>query len=111
MVDLGGGYFVEADNLIDLGGGHYLQPTTCHAHPSAGVTGYVETHPRKSGNGPDPCTGGISLKGHGHGTRGDGSPRPEWNRVKARPLTIEPSILCQICGRHGFVRGGKWVEA
>lgn len=110
LIDLGG-YLVEADKLIDLGAGHYLEPTTCHGHPGDGVTGYIETHPRKDGDGPDPCTGGISLRGHGHGTRGDGSPRPEWNRTGEDPLTLTPSILCRVCGAHGFVTAGRWVDS
>jgi hypothetical protein len=27
------------------------------------------------------------------------------------PLTISPSLLCEVCGWHGFVRDGKWVPA
>lgn len=42
---------------------------------------------------------------------GDGSDRPEWDLIKADPLTLAPSILCQVCKRHGFVRERKWVEA
>lgn len=26
-------------------------------------------------------------------------------------LTLVPSILCQHCGLHGFIRDGKWVSA
>lgn len=28
--------------------------------------------------------------------------------VKKDPLTITPSILCPVCGLHGFVTEGKW---
>ena len=31
--------------------------------------------------------------------------------VNESPLHIEPSILCEDCGIHGFVRLGKWVSA
>lgn len=27
------------------------------------------------------------------------------------PLHIEASILCSDCGIHGWVRGGRWVDA
>jgi hypothetical protein len=27
------------------------------------------------------------------------------------PLTISPSILCEDCGLHGFVREGSWTSA
>lgn len=31
--------------------------------------------------------------------------------VSREPLHIEPSILCPVCGDHGFIREGKWVVA
>ena len=34
-----------------------------------------------------------------------------WTVKSWNPLTIEPSILCRLCGDHGFIRGGKWVPA
>jgi len=34
-----------------------------------------------------------------------------WTLESVEPLTLSPSLLCTRCGRHGFVRGGKWVEA
>jgi hypothetical protein len=101
------GLYLGADT-IDIGGpDHYLTPTSCHGCP-AGVTGYIETHRRPDG---EYCQGGVPLRGHGHGTRGDGSPRPEWDRVSDDPLELAPSILCRICGAHGWVRGGRWVDA
>ena len=36
--------------------------------------------------------------------------RPKWIVESWDPLTISPSILCD-CGDHGFIRGGKWVQA
>lgn len=27
------------------------------------------------------------------------------------PLTVTPSILCPDCGLHGFITGGRWVQA
>lgn len=99
----------DLGTVIDAGGGHYLMPTTCHGHPEDGWTGFIEVHPDpKTGK---PCRGGLALRGHGHGTRGDGSPRPEWDLVSAEPLTLAPSILCRVCGSHGFVRSGRWVGA
>lgn len=29
----------------------------------------------------------------------------------AEPLSLEPSLLCEVCGWHGFVRAGEWVPA
>lgn len=31
--------------------------------------------------------------------------------VSADPLHIEPSLLCEFCGWHGFIRNGHWVPA
>lgn len=31
--------------------------------------------------------------------------------VAAAPLTLEPSLACEICGWHGFVRNGHWTPA
>jgi len=32
-----------------------------------------------------------------------------WDVVSLEPLTISPSLLCRVCGHHGFVRNGRWV--
>lgn len=38
--------------------------------------------------------------------------RPDGHLLRsASPLTIEPSLLCEICGAHGYVRSGAWVAA
>lgn len=34
-----------------------------------------------------------------------------WTVESDDPLTLSPSILCRVCGDHGFVRNGKWVPA
>lgn len=26
------------------------------------------------------------------------------------PMTLTPSLLCRSCGRHGFIRQGRWVN-
>lgn len=31
--------------------------------------------------------------------------------VSRDPLHVEPSILCPVCGDHGFIREGRWVPA
>ncbi len=33
------------------------------------------------------------------------------NPIVDEPLHLEPSLLWPCCGKHGFVRGGVWVEA
>lgn len=34
-----------------------------------------------------------------------------WKIVKASPLTVSPSISCQICHLHGFIVADEWVSA
>lgn len=34
-----------------------------------------------------------------------------WTVEQREPLTISPSVLCRACGRHGFIRGGRWCPA
>lgn len=34
-----------------------------------------------------------------------------WDVVSREPLTLNPSILCNACGAHGWIREGKWVSA
>jgi hypothetical protein len=31
--------------------------------------------------------------------------------VSLDPLHVEPSILWNCCGRHGFIRNGRWADA
>lgn len=33
-----------------------------------------------------------------------------WSVDKWEPLTLSPSLLCKLCGDHGFIREGKWVS-
>lgn len=35
----------------------------------------------------------------------------KWTIEQLDPLTLSPSLLCPICGHHGFIRNGKWVSA
>lgn len=34
-----------------------------------------------------------------------------WLLESREPLTLSPSLLCRVCGHHGFIREGKWVPA
>ena len=40
-------------------------------------------------------------------------PGPErcWVLESSFPLTLSPSLLCNRCGTHGFIREGRWVPA
>ena len=35
----------------------------------------------------------------------------DWELVSRDPITLSPSLLCRICGHHGFVIDGRWVSA
>jgi hypothetical protein len=37
--------------------------------------------------------------------------RPMWQVESWEPLTLSPSLLCRTCGRHGFIKQGRWVPA
>lgn len=36
---------------------------------------------------------------------------PTWEVISEEPLTLSPSLACQACGHHGWVRDGRWVPA
>lgn len=95
----------EGGSAIDLGGGHFARffvegndadfVTGGDERPPAG---FFHVHPSKGqGHTPegDPCAGSVTFG--------------RWQLHSLDPLHVEPSILCS-CGRHGYVRDGKWVE-
>ena len=38
-------------------------------------------------------------------------PDRSWHVEQEEPLTLSPSLLCPVCGDHGFIRSGRWVPA
>ena len=40
-----------------------------------------------------------------------GGERNVWRVESWDPLTLSPSLLCLLCGDHGFIREGRWVRA
>ncbi len=34
-----------------------------------------------------------------------------WTLLVREPLTLSPSLLCQLCKHHGFIERGRWVPA
>lgn len=34
----------------------------------------------------------------------------KWRVEQWEPLTVHPSILCRVCGLHGYIREGAWVS-
>lgn len=49
------------------------------------------------------CAGFIPFKSH--------NPDYGWDVHSLDPLHLEPSLLCRLCGSHGFIRSGTWVSA
>lgn len=35
----------------------------------------------------------------------------KWDVHSYDPLTLTPSLLCKVCGSHGFITEGRWVQA
>lgn len=63
------------------------------------LEGLAVAHPCK--DGPDHRS---YIPVHGRNDRG-------WRVESLEPLTVSPSLLCRVCGHHGFIRAGKWVPA
>jgi hypothetical protein len=57
-----------------------------------------------------PCSGAVTFDGEVQ-QRVEASGRSTWTVESWDPLTLSPSILCQRCGHHGFIREGRWVDA
>lgn len=66
--------------------------------------GFSESHRAPDGR---ECAGAVTFDV----PEAEGLPGPRWTVESWDPLTISPSILCRICGHHGFVRSGRWVPA
>lgn len=86
---------------MDLGHGVTAQFTSWGEHDMAGL---MESHPRPD-NG-ERCYGGLLFDLPDVREAFPG--RPLWTVESLDPLTISPSVLCTICGHHGFIRGGRW---
>lgn len=79
---------------------HPLGPGPCHELHRA-------TYDDKRRHCRHCCTGGVmfDIPGAEH------FPGAKWQVVSWDPLTISPSVLCMVCGDHGFIRDGLWVPA
>jgi hypothetical protein len=94
------------EGAISLGGGHFAR---LFQEGDTDPAGFFHVHPSAGQNhipAGEPCAGTVTFGDPGHDSAG----RAHWSLVSLDPLHVEPSILCS-CGRHGFVRDGRWVEA
>jgi hypothetical protein len=92
------------EGAIDMGDGHFARIFRAGEVEKAG---FFHVHPAAGGNHipvGEPCAGTVTFgePGSSSGVR--------WTLHSLDPLHVEPSILCS-CGRHGFVRNGRWEEA
>lgn len=87
---------------VDIGHGVFIAP--CH-YPADGVdpalagklAGFDYWHPCRD----EKLTIGFIPVDDNRG----------WRVEQREPLTLTPSMLCHVCGHHGFVRSGKWIPA
>lgn len=56
------------------------------------------------------CDGFVAFEGRSWARSFEGR-IATWTVLADEPITLSPSILCRVCGDHGFVRDGKWVRA
>lgn len=89
---------------MDIGHGVTISWTSWGVHQHAGL---IEFHTQPDGT---QCFGGgvlFDLPGVREAFPG----RPVWTVEKWEPLTLSPSLLCTVCGHHGWIREGRWVPA
>lgn len=68
--------------------------------------GLFQAHKTEFG---EPCLGAVPFVIPGIVERNGSTPM--WDVVKDEPLTLHPSISCSSCGKHGFIKNGKWEPA
>jgi hypothetical protein len=86
-------------NYLPIGHDVYIEPR--RMPDSDMVVGVAYKHPDGKGG---TCEGWVPFKDRY-------MPGQGWDVVSESPLTLSPSLLCRICGHHGFIRDGKWVPA
>lgn len=92
---------------IDLGHGHFLSRLQ---NKAGKLVGFIDDHPHGREPGKT-CAGSVPLE---NSTWAE--PNRSWRMTAGDPetlagLTLEPSLLCTVCGDHGFIREGRWVPA
>lgn len=59
----------------------------------------------------DECVGGFVPFNTPEALAVTVSTSPHWEVRSLDPLHLEPSLLCRVCGDHGFIRDGRWEPA
>lgn len=99
----------------DIGHGVRITFTTWSDYDQAGL---LVEHPRDTGgwyaehppeDNPGTCTSGVLFDLPG--VREAFPANAVWTVERQEPLTLSPSLLCRMCGHHGWIREGLWVPA
>jgi hypothetical protein len=92
-------------NRINIGGGHEISYYT-QGDDDVTHVGLIDSHLKEDG---EPCSGGSVL--FDVPQNADFPDHAKWQVISEEPLTLSPSLLCMICGDHGWIRDGAWVAA
>lgn len=90
-------------DMQDIGNGVSIAFTSWAMHERCGL---IEDHKTPDGK---PCGGAVLFDLPG--VKEAFPQRAVWQVESWEPLTISPSLLCVTCGHHGWIRGGRWVNA
>lgn len=101
---------------VDLGHGHTLRwagwypdrELNPHRADLPDVERYCALVEHRTPDGRE-CLSAATLAGEVQARIEPG--KPMWDVVSWEPLTLSPSLLCRLCGDHGWVREGRWVPA
>lgn len=88
---------------VDIGTDHRI----VHADYQGEPAGLTVWHRKQDGAW---CCGWVSFNGSAW-VKSFGGRVQGWDVQQRAPLTLSPSILCRVCGDHGFIREGRWVKA
>jgi hypothetical protein len=103
---------LTGDGALDLGHGHtltWVDMSASGSDPAVPEYGAVVHHPGADGS---TCTDRfIVFAPHPEASTQYPPEFPTWNMESREPLTLSPSLLCRVCGDHGFIRDGHWVPA
>lgn len=90
------------EKAIDIGQGHRIT----FVEWGGEVCAINDWHLKPDGNW---CRGFVDFKGSRWAAQFGAN--TGWDVLQREPLTLSPSLLCRVCGDHGFIRDGRWVKA
>jgi hypothetical protein len=96
--------FSDFPDAVDLGHGAAAKFVSWGEHEQAGL---IDLHLNPT-TGKE-CSGAVLFDLPG--VRESFPDRALWKVESFEPLTLSPSLLCNLCGHHGWIQGGQWVPA